>query len=1173
MLQNLIDQRQLQLCEERSASFRGTVRVELDDLEFEKLPSADSSANVARLREIFRTAGCYPLEPENRIVAIISDEKLKEILRTSKVTDHQLLENPDGIPPVVKFPAHCPLFCLEGRSRVEAAKQKILPPGKKHWAVDLYLEDASADLRNVLSEQYTNQRVYSDLEIYYNIHQYHKEGNVFAEGRWRARLSPNRQRNLKQFLKHSMLPAALNEVLTIPGQRFGFTLSMCHEVITMKCDEEFTHYFQHIVTIWSDILDGDEEMMQMTDKFTVENLQLRVPGRCEKDHEFVKPLMDDGSLFSFVTDVPRRNRIWENILKVSTLIPSLYGLGEDKKFLSPLAKILKRLFPVSPNQTLRMAMINSFKDSNQRSGAVCVQESDWSMRHYKGSLTQQLHWGIFQLFLFAGRDFTLFIPETPLKERGRPTPEPKRPDPYLWTSLARLASDLGFENDEIQKLLATDPDEKATSAFLLQARKPPIYTFTQSQFEQNKGRIIRILNTAKKNTHSLSTPTLFVKRNGEGLERRCGRHWELAYEYDHDHTFLPLFWTEDDNTCGEGISSLFVRVAVYKAFFSDLIFCETMQIPPVRFDTSEEQPHEDNDVSFEMSIDSNLLPYSQSSETKEERQNEFLQDKVRMLQLEVNKLRADVREEGKAAERKTLENLDSAHRQLQDYKSANQSLRGQLQQTQIECRERIVELERKNSDLQRELNQRCRENQSLVVQSTTNQNKISALEVRLSETHTALGNITAQQMKLRFDTVQGENAELRNRLQKALSDVKTARESLEQQTMSEEKDDRAKEDIIGLIQTLTTELCYLGQEMERMRRVLNENQDQIGQIKYDDLENASLSLKKEELNLQLARAGDGSWESNLHSNATQRTLVLHQTMQQATEVKDNVAKEWQLLKHGINALGTSFWTLKQGAHEAQQAQEQKLRDEREGFQSEKKEWSTVLEKANSDKDQALMERENLKSQVNALLREVEERQMLLNSARQTCEALQEEVTLKTQVSLLGSKPSDTQRLRRDINRIQKPRTRLKHSQIPRAKIRKGEPAIEAESKPLDFESIPNARNEKTVRIRFKVDRDRGGPTEVDLSRSKLEDVLRRCKRQGLIPHDTGGKAMVPEDAWDIINADGTFTVVFHLLQDIDVDEGFLRRRKRKKKPNSPKPTEEKDKNEALEILQYILNGT
>ncbi|OAP53774.1 hypothetical protein AYL99_12030 [Fonsecaea erecta] len=42
--------------------------------------------------------------------------------------------------------------------------------------------------------------------------------------------------------------------------------------------------------------------------------------------------------------------------------------------------------------------------------------------------------------------------------------------------------------------------------------------------------------------------------------------------------------------------------------------------------------------------------------------------------------------------------------------------------------------------------------------------------------------------------------------------------------------------------------------------------------------------------------------------------------------------------------------------------------------------------------------------------------------------------------------------------------------------------------------------------------------------------------------------MTPEDAWDIISRDGTYTIEFHLLEDvkIDIDEGFWRERKRKK---------------------------
>jgi hypothetical protein len=139
MLQELADERQLSLCEDRSASFRGTGRVELDLLDFQK-PSANlPSKNVARLRQIFRNEGCFPLEPENRIVALVTKERLGDMLRASAITSDQLLDNPNGVPPVLRIPRHSPLRCLDGRSRVEAAKG-VLVPGKRYWAVDLYLK-------------------------------------------------------------------------------------------------------------------------------------------------------------------------------------------------------------------------------------------------------------------------------------------------------------------------------------------------------------------------------------------------------------------------------------------------------------------------------------------------------------------------------------------------------------------------------------------------------------------------------------------------------------------------------------------------------------------------------------------------------------------------------------------------------------------------------------------------------------------------------------------------------------------------------------------------------------------------------------------------------------------------------------------------------------------------
>ncbi|KIW28845.1 uncharacterized protein PV07_04708 [Cladophialophora immunda] len=911
-------------------------------------------------------------------------------------------------------------------------------------------------------------------------------------------------------------------------------------------------------------------MMQMIDKFTVEMLQLRVPGRCKEDFEFVQPLMANGSLFAFVTDTVRRDRIWENILNVQTLIPSLHGLGEDKKFLNPLAKILKRLFPVS--RTLRRAMADSFKNSDESSDAICVQESESSIRYYTGSPTQQLSWGIFQLFLFAGRDFSLFIPETPLKERGRPTPEPKEPDPYLWTSLARFASNLGFESDEISRLLAADPDETRTSAFLLQARKPPTYTFSKSQFEENKKRIIEILNTAEKKTSSFAPPTLFVEQNGEGIERRCGRHWELAYQYDHDYTFLPLFWTEDEISYGRGLSSLFVRVAVYKAFFGDLIFCDTVPIPPIPSETSTMDLDSNlfsqslsNDIGGRQSEVSMLSP-SLSNENSEGRQDEFLAEKVRILQLEVNKLRAD-NEERNTAERMALEDSRSADRQLQDYKSTNESLtseitelKSRLHQMQSEHQESTFRLESQNSDLQKQLDQRSQESQNLSELSVTHRDRAVELEAYLSKTQLALGNITAQEMKFRFDNVLEENTELQTQLQQA-------QESLKQKTMAEQCESQMKEEIIRLTETLLSELRSLGQAMTKTRQQLDKRRGEIPLIDYD---NVSLSLKKEGPGLQLTRVDNVSLESKLYSEAT---LHLRQNVQEVSEAKDIVAKEWLLLSNWVITLGEAFSTLELGAQEAQKAQEQNLREEREKFQSEKNKWDIELQKATSDKDRAWKEHSDLESRVNTLSQEVEEKQAQVNLFSQGREALQQEIVdLKSQILLLKS---STHKLHRDNNRKLKAQIRKQQAEIGET-----EQAFKAKSKHFTFQPTPKAGIEKTVKVQLKITRDPGPPKELDLSRAKLEDILRRCKKHGLIPYDTQGKAMMPEDAWDIISADSTYTVVLHLLEDIEIDEGFWRDRKRKKQFHS---TEDNDGGEVAEdnhrlrlqdtseILRYVLS--
>jgi hypothetical protein len=65
--------------------FIWTAHVELEQLRFDKPPSDETFSNITRLQGILRIEGCFPLEPDNRIVATIEEGLLQEVLRTSGI--------------------------------------------------------------------------------------------------------------------------------------------------------------------------------------------------------------------------------------------------------------------------------------------------------------------------------------------------------------------------------------------------------------------------------------------------------------------------------------------------------------------------------------------------------------------------------------------------------------------------------------------------------------------------------------------------------------------------------------------------------------------------------------------------------------------------------------------------------------------------------------------------------------------------------------------------------------------------------------------------------------------------------------------------------------------------------------------------------------------------------
>ena len=131
----------LQLFREKSRTFCGLVKVPIDKLHHETIPTNPrqfDNKNVARLLKVFEDNECLRLEPDHYVSALISRDALPQFLRSGNIGDFILQE------PQFFEPEH-PLIYLHGRHRLEAAK-KYLAANDKWWVVKLY-----ADGKNLLS--------------------------------------------------------------------------------------------------------------------------------------------------------------------------------------------------------------------------------------------------------------------------------------------------------------------------------------------------------------------------------------------------------------------------------------------------------------------------------------------------------------------------------------------------------------------------------------------------------------------------------------------------------------------------------------------------------------------------------------------------------------------------------------------------------------------------------------------------------------------------------------------------------------------------------------------------------------------------------------------------------------------------------------------------------------
>ncbi|RSL73880.1 hypothetical protein CEP54_000273 [Fusarium duplospermum] len=448
---------------DKNAKFQGIVKVLVEDLVFAPdLMSCEHNTNpakVSRLKRIFNTEGCNRSDSANFIVGDIRREVLSEAMRLSNLTPEDLRGGKE--PRMLYLPRFQYIQCASGRSRVRALLET--PQFGPWWTVELYC-GLSPKTFDIIAEDYLNEGRHSHGHICERI-VYHRSKDLTEERRWWARLTKSAADILKRVLKHpSLSPPFLKLIMNIPGLREGFEIGTWHKIIGAKCDEEVIRYMEFTFDFWVKLM-GSTEALSFVDSEDVREFQLRVPGVSQLDFHYLATLVMSGNAFKRLTDESKRNNLIIRMKDIKYLIPSIYTLQKDFKYLRQCTDTLKRLLygKNKPPFTAQTLAYDAFSPKTP-SGPDCL-----------------FYERMKRLYLFIMQDLVELTGEWPRLEDGEEPPDRLVRLPGSWYRLANKAVQLGFQSDEIIRLASENPDEQVALRALYDAR--PVSTFEYNASE------------------------------------------------------------------------------------------------------------------------------------------------------------------------------------------------------------------------------------------------------------------------------------------------------------------------------------------------------------------------------------------------------------------------------------------------------------------------------------------------------------------------------------------------------------------------------------------------------------------------------------------------------------------------------------------------------------------
>ena len=277
---------------------------------------------------------------------------------------------------------------------------------------------------------------------------------------------------------------------------------------------------------WYGSVGVERNAMQKVDENSVKEFEGTAPGACRADARDLYRKLKAGKILGAFNDQDRE-KIWAEVCgrTKDRLVPSFFTFFEDLNWLKGPADCVKRLIPITPEDTILYALEQYvFTGINQQPGQCLVQKPDHTFVSKPGTEADQMNLGVLQLFLIAMRNH-LNMPAEPKKKNLLAKPRPKKADPEVLHEFATHAHKLGFESDEIRALTELRTTSRAP-------RKESASSGSED-----------------------SNPPI----------RRCGIPWSCHHEQDKISLFLePLYAVQRGEF--EEMTSSFVRRSVILAF-------------------------------------------------------------------------------------------------------------------------------------------------------------------------------------------------------------------------------------------------------------------------------------------------------------------------------------------------------------------------------------------------------------------------------------------------------------------------------------------------------------------------------------------------------------------------------------------------------------------------------